>query len=131
LPRHASDAMTKRIMVADDNAAIRRALRKILEFRKDWTVDSEAVNGRDAVEKAQKSTPDLIVLDVSMPVMNGLEAARVLHHLLPRVPLILCSLHMDDLLEKEAFAAGVDAVVSKAQNMQILVSKAQELLEAD
>ena len=76
--------MTKRIMVADDNAAIRRALRKILEFRKDWTVDSEAVNGRDAVEKAQKSTPDLIVLDVSMPVMNGLEAARVLHHLLPQ-----------------------------------------------
>jgi CheY-like chemotaxis protein len=122
--------MTKRIMVADDNAAIRRALRQILEFRKDWTVDSEAVNGRDAVEKAQKSTPDLIVLDVSMPVMNGLEAARVLHHLLPRVPLILCSLHMDDLLQKEAFAAGVDAVVSKAQNMQILVSKAQKLLEA-
>jgi CheY-like chemotaxis protein len=65
-----------------------------------------------------------------MPVMNGLEAARVLHRLLPRVPLILCSLHMDDLLRKEAFAAGVDAVVSKAQNMQILVSKAQELLEA-
>jgi len=122
--------MTKRIMVADDNAAIRRALRQILECRKDWTVDSEAVNGRDAVEKAQKSTPDLIVLDVSMPVMNGLEAARVLHHLLPRVPLILCSLHMDDLLQKEAFAAGVDAVVSKAQNMQILVSKAQKLLEA-
>lgn len=76
--------MSKRIMVADDNAAIRRALRNLLELRKDWIVDSEAVNGRDAVEKAQKSTPDLIVLDVSMPVMNGLEAARV--HLLPRVP---------------------------------------------
>ena len=122
--------MGKRIVVADDNAAVRRALRGILELEGDWKVDGEAVDGRDAIEKAQKLRPDLIVLDVSMPVMSGLDAARVLRHIMPPVPLILCSLHTNDVLEKEASAAGVNAVVSKAQNMQVLVNKARELLEA-
>jgi len=120
--------MGKRIVVADDNAAVRRALRGILELEGDWTVEGEAVDGRDAIEKAKKLRPDLIVLDVSMPVMSGLAAARVLRHIMPAVPLILCSLHTNDVLEKEA--AGVNAVVSKAQNMQVLVNKARELLEA-
>ena len=123
-------SMTKRIMVADDNPSIRRALRHILESRQDWMVSSEAVDGRDAIDKAQKLHPDLIVLDVSMPVMNGLDAARVLRHIMPAVPVILCSLHTDEVLQAEASAVGVKAVVSKAQNMQVLVNKAEELLEA-
>lgn len=122
--------MGKRIVLADDNAAVRRALRGILELEGDWKVDGEAVDGRDAIEKAQKLRPDLIVLDVSMPVMSGIDAARVLRRIMPAVPLILCSLHANDVLEKEAIAAGVNAVVSKAQNMQVLVNKARELLEA-
>lgn len=122
--------MGKRIVVADDNAAVRRALRGILELEGHWKVDGEAVDGRDAIEKAQKLRPDLIVLDVSMPVMSGLDAARVLRRIMPAVPLILCSLHANDVLEQEASAAGVNAVVSKAQNMQVLVNKARELLEA-
>jgi len=122
--------MGKRIVVADDNAAVRRALRGILELEGDWKVDGEAVDGRDAIEKAQKLRPDLIVLDVSMPVMSGLDAARVLRRIMPAVPLILCSLHTNDVLEQEASAAGVNAVVSKAQNMQVLFNKARELLEA-
>jgi DNA-binding NarL/FixJ family response regulator len=129
-PEYAVSVMGKRIVVADDNAAVRRALRGILELEGDWKVDGEAVDGRDAIEKAQKLRPDLIVLDVSMPVMSGLDAARVLRHIMPAVPLILCSLHANDVLEKEAIAAGVNAVVSKAQNMQVLVNKARELLEA-
>ena len=123
-------SMTKRIMVADDNLSIRRALRHILESRQDWTVSSEAVDGRDAIDKAQKLHPDLIVLDVSMPGMNGLDAARVLRHIMPAVPVILCSLHTDEVLQAEASAVGVKAVVSKAQNMQVLVNKAEELLDA-
>ena len=122
--------MGKRIVVADDNASVRRALRGILELEGDWKVDGEAVDGHDAIEKAQKLRPDLIVLDVSMPVMSGLDAARVLRRIMPAVPLILCSLHTNDVLEQEASAAGVNAVVSKAQNMQVLVNKARELLEA-
>jgi DNA-binding NarL/FixJ family response regulator len=118
----------KRIMVVDDNPAIRRALKNILEFNDGWVVCGEAVDGRDGIEKAQRLNPDLIVLDASMPVMNGLEAARVLHQIMPQVPLILCSLHTDDLLRKEAINAGVNAVISKAQNIQTLIHRARELL---
>lgn len=116
-------------MVVDDNAAVRHALRTILELTDDWKVEGEAVDGRDAIEKAKRLHPDLIVLDVSMPVMNGIDAAKVLHQIMPRVPLILCSLHTNKILEEEASAAGVNAVVSKAQNIQVLVTKARELLE--
>jgi len=118
----------KRIMVVDDNPAIRRALKNILEFTDGWVVCGEAVDGRDGIEKAQELNPDLIVLDASMPVMNGLEAARVLRQIMPHVPLILCSLHTDDVLRKEASNAGVNAVVSKAQNIQTLIHRARELL---
>jgi DNA-binding NarL/FixJ family response regulator len=116
-------------MVVDDNPAIRRALKNILEFNDGWEVCGEAVDGRDGIEKAQRLNPDLIVLDASMPVMNGLEAARVLHQIMPQVPLILCSLHTDDVLRKEAINAGVNAVISKAQNIQTLIHRAQELLD--
>ena len=122
--------MTKRIMVADDNAPIRKALRTILEFREDWKVIGEAINGCEAIEKAKVLHPDLIVLDVSMPVMNGLDAARVLHRIMPAIPVILCSLHANDVLENQAASLGVTAVISKEQNMQVLVKKASELLEA-
>jgi DNA-binding NarL/FixJ family response regulator len=61
-------------------------------------------------------------------VMNGLEAARILHQIMPDVPVILCSLHTDRVLELEAMGAGVTAVFSKAENMQTLISKARELL---
>lgn len=121
--------MAKRIMVVDDNPSIRKILRNILEFDHDWIVCGEGVDGRDGVEKAKELSPDLIVLDVSMPVMNGLEAARILHQIMPNVPVILCSLHTDRVLEMEARVAGVTAVFSKAENMQTLISKARELLK--
>jgi CheY-like chemotaxis protein len=117
-------------MVVDDNPAIRKIFRNILEFDRDWIVCGEGVDGRDGVEKAKALNPDLIVLDVSMPVMNGLEAARILHEIMPDVPVILCSLHTDRILEAEARDAGVNAVFSKAENMQMLISKARELLSA-
>jgi two-component system chemotaxis response regulator CheY len=120
--------VAKRILVVDDNPAIRGALRRILEFNDGWTVCGEAVDGRDGVEKATQLRPDLVVLDLSMPVMNGLEASRLLHQTMPGLPVILCSLHSDELLQKEAAAAGVTAVISKAHNMETLIHKARELL---
>jgi two-component system chemotaxis response regulator CheY len=114
--------------VVDDNPAIRAVLRRILEFNDGWTVCGEAVDGRDGVDKAKELHPDLVVLDLSMPVMNGLEAARILHQTMPKLPVILCSLHSDELLQREAAAVGVTAVVSKAHNMQTLINKAKQLL---
>ncbi len=96
-----------------------------------WRVCGEASDGREGVAKAQELKPDLVVLDLSMPVMNGLEAARVLSRQMPDLPLIMCSLHTDQILEKEASAAGIRTIVSKGENMSELVGKAQALLESD
>jgi chemotaxis response regulator CheB len=77
------------ILIVDDNAAIRSLLRDALQREVGWRVCGEAENGQDAVEKAKRLRPDVIVLDLSMPVMNGLEAGRTLTEALPAVPLVL------------------------------------------
>lgn len=122
------DGVTKSILVVDDNAVIRRSLRHILESIGGWRVIGEAVDGRDAIEKARELKPDLIVLDLAMPVMNGLEAARELNHIMPEVPLLMYSAFADKFMEKQAFAVGVKAVISKASDMETLVSQARTLL---
>jgi DNA-binding NarL/FixJ family response regulator len=121
--------MTKCILLVDDNAVIRHMLRTAFEERSDWEV-GEAQNGRDAIDKAQESKPDLIVLDLSMPVMNGLEAAPLLRQMLPAVPIILFTLHDNETLEREALSVGISAVVSKAASMKTLVDQAKNLLRA-
>jgi DNA-binding NarL/FixJ family response regulator len=121
--------MTKRIVIVDDNAIIRRLLPGILESPEtSWVVSAEARDGREGIQKISELKPDVAVLDLAMPVMNGLEAARVLSETVPQVPLILFSLHVDSILEREASTAGIRAVVSKAENMQVLVSKVRTLL---
>ncbi|HEV2402433.1 MAG TPA: response regulator transcription factor [Candidatus Sulfotelmatobacter sp.] len=72
-----------RILIADDNEAIRNGLRSVLESRSGWVVCGQAVDGRDAVEKAFELEPDMILVDVSMPHLNGFEVARCIHERLP------------------------------------------------
>src|SRR4029077_10906369 len=86
--------------------------------------------GREEIEKAKESKPDLIVLALAMPVMNGLEAAPVLRPMLPTVPIILFTLYADKFLEREAISAGITVVVSKDAALKTLVNRAQELLRA-
>ena len=81
--------MAKTVLIADDNASIRQALCEVFQREADFEVCGDAENGHEAIEKAQQLHPDLIVLDVSMPVMNGLDAARVLIGMMPKAPLIL------------------------------------------
>src|SRR5882724_7651245 len=83
--------MAKAVLIVDDNAFIRQALCEIFERESDFQVCGEAENGKEAIEKAWELHPDLIVLDLSMPVMNGLDAAKVLKCLMPTVPLIMYS----------------------------------------
>jgi chemotaxis response regulator CheB len=83
--------MAKTVPVVDDNAYIRQALCAVFKREPDFEVCGEAENGREAVAKARELHPDLIVLDLSMPVMNGLDAARELKRLMPTVPLIMYS----------------------------------------
>jgi DNA-binding NarL/FixJ family response regulator len=119
--------MSKCILIVDDSPAVSKTLRQMLERHKGWEVCGEAVNGREGVEMAQQLKPDLILLDFSMPVMNGLEAALELKRLMPSVPLLMFTNYGTDYLEKEALSAGVSAVVSKSDS-EALVSAIQALL---
>ena len=120
--------MAKSVLVVDDNAAIRQALCLALTSESDFDVCGEAENGREAIEKAQALQPDLIVMDLSMPVMNGIDAAHALKTLMPMVPVIMFSEYSDVFSEQEARSAGVSALVSKSEHVSVLIEKARALL---
>jgi DNA-binding NarL/FixJ family response regulator len=122
--------MPKCILIVDDNASIRQMLWTIFEETPGWEVCGEAQNGREAIQKARELKPDLIVLDLSMPIMNGLEAAPMLRRMLPEVPIILYTLHDSKLVEREGFSVGISGVVSKAADLKTLVNQAEDLLRA-
>ena len=119
--------MQKRVLIADDNGIARRAICRLIASG-GFSVCGEAEDGRKAIEQARKLQPDLIVLDFSMPVMNGLQAAKVLKQITPEVPIILYTAHASGILEKEALAAGITSVVSKDQETSDLVTEAGALL---
>ena len=85
-------------------------------------------NGKEAIEKAQDLHPDLILLDLSMPVMNGLDAARELKSLMPEVPVIMVSAFSEPFTEQAARSAGAKALVSKSEPISILLAKARSLM---
>jgi len=121
--------MAKTVLLVDDNAAIRHALCRLFGSQEDFDVCGEAENGQEAIERAERLRPDLIVMDLSMPVMNGIEAARVLKRLMPAAPVIIFSEYSDVFSEKEARSAGVSALVSKSEHVSVLLGKARSLLD--
>src|SRR5580693_91823 len=120
--------MPKLVLVVDDNAVIRHALCEVFTSEAGFDVCGEAENGRDAIEKAQALQPDLIVMDLSMPVMNGIDAAHALKTLMPMVPVIMFSEYSDVFSEQEARSAGISAMVSKSEHVSVLIDKAHALL---
>jgi len=123
------DRLPKCILLVDDNPAIRMALRKFLEDHTDYEVCGEAADGLEAIEKAARLQPDLIVLDLSMPRMDGVEAARELKQRMPQVPLILFTMHAAALAQSDAAMAGFDAIISKTEGLQTLIDTVESLLE--
>ena len=98
--------MAKTILIVDDNASVRQMICEAFKRESDFEVCGEAENGKEAIAKALELYPDLIVLDLSMPVMNGLDAARELKRLMPTVPLIMYSLFEDVFGEQQARLIG-------------------------
>jgi DNA-binding NarL/FixJ family response regulator len=117
----------KYILIVDDSPTIRKTLRQTLEREDAWEVCGEAADGREAIEKAQRLNPDVVVLDLSMPVMNGLEAARELKRMSPSLPLVMFTDFNLPQLTNQALSAGVSAVVSKSEAAS-LVAEIQQLL---
>ena len=117
----------KSILIVDDNSQIRGLVRTLLEAQADWRVCGEAQNGQEAIDKARQLRPDLIVLDQSMPVMNGLQAASELRKLLPSVRLVMFTSFSSPYLMDAALAAGIDSVRDKAE-FTTLISGIKQVL---
>ena len=120
--------MSKQILIADDSSTVRRILKMFLEIRKDIEVCGEAADGFDAVQKAKMLRPDLVLLDLAMPVMNGAEAASVLKKMMPKVPIIVFTMFSENIGRSLTSAVGVDMVISKPDGMRALVAAIDSLL---
>jgi len=118
--------MAIRILVADDHALVRQGLKTLLE-KKDLQVVCEASNGQEALHLAQKNTPELAILDISMPVLNGVDAARELIKLSPRTKVILLTQHDESQYVTEALRAGIKGYVLKSQAADELVHAISEV----
>jgi DNA-binding NarL/FixJ family response regulator len=115
------------VLIVDDYPAVRKTLRSVLENLR-TVVCIEASNGLDAIAKAEVSRPDLIILDLGMPGMNGFEVATVLHKTMPQVPLFMFTSHQSRDVESQAAKVGIRAVFSKYTDINALVAQASELL---
>src|SRR5271163_3808598 len=103
-----------RILVADDHDIIRRGLKQLLSSRPGWEVCGEAKTGREAVTLVEQLKPEIVVMDVSMPDMNGLEAARKIHKLFPKMGILILTLHFSDQLLSDIVDAGARAYIMKS-----------------
>ena len=121
--------MEKHILIGDDNSLIRQTLRRFLEKKDDWKVVGEAADGKQTVAQAQKLKPDLVVLDLAMPVMNGIQAAEELRRILPLLPMVMFTNVATSNLAETALSAGVTAVVPKSEP-RMLVNRIYDLLKS-
>jgi DNA-binding NarL/FixJ family response regulator len=121
-------AMTKlRILLADDHEVVRNGLRHIVEKQPGWEVCGEAATGREAVEKAIKLKPDIVVMDMSMPELNGLEATRQIRPALPRTEVLILTMHQSGQMVRELLAAGARGYLLKSDAGNALVAAVQSL----
>ena len=114
--------MSAKIVIADDSALIRQSVKALLAAGGHWEICGEAQNGREAIDTVEASHPDIVILDMSMPVMDGLMAAAVIHRNQPHLPIVMYTLYSSPQLESEARHAGVCKVVSKTQPNELLTA---------
>ena len=116
-----------RILIADDHEVVRHGLRVILEGRGGWEVCAEVANGRDAVARVKELNPDIVVLDFSMPEMNGLEAIRQIRRTTPRCEVLILTMHDSERLAREFLAAGARGYLLKSDAARLLVDAVERL----
>ena len=116
-----------RILVADDHDVVRMGVRLLLESQPGWSVCGEARTGREAVAKAMELRPDLIVLDVSMPELNGVEVTRQIRRSMP-ASILIVTMYDSERMARQAIEAGASGYLSKADAGQVLVEAVRALL---
>ena len=120
--------MPSRILIADDNTVFRSTLRQILQGVDHWDI-LEAQDGQEAISKAVETRPNVVILDLAMPVKDGLAAAREISQLLPDTPIVMCTMHMSLHVESEALRSGICKVLSKS-NSALLIEAVRQFLPA-
>jgi DNA-binding NarL/FixJ family response regulator len=118
-----------RILLADDHAVIRHGLRHLLEQQPGWSVCGEAANGRDALDMAQQLQPDVAVLDIAMPDLNGLEAARQMNKASPGTAVLIFTMHESEELVREVLAAGARGYLLKSDAAGSIVTAIESLAD--
>lgn len=119
--------MSLRILVADDHDIIRRGLKQLLAAKPGWEVCAEARNGREAVALAEEHKPDIVVMDVSMPELNGLEAVRRIRKQLPKTEIVVLTLHFSDQLVHDIVEAGAKGYIMKSDADRDLIAAVEAL----
>ena len=116
-----------RILIVDDNPAVRRYLRAILEQQESWQVSGEARSGAEALQSVLQGPPDLVVLDYQMPDLNGVDVARQISEMFPKLPILMVTLHLSKQLADAAREAGVRGACAK-QDISSVVEAVDILL---
>jgi DNA-binding NarL/FixJ family response regulator len=119
--------MPLQILIADDHGVVRKGLRILLETNRNWNICAEASNGRKAVEEAVKFRPDIAILDISMPDLNGVEAARQIRQRCPSTEVLILSMHESDVLLRESLNAGAKGYLLKEDADDYLTSAIEAL----
>jgi DNA-binding NarL/FixJ family response regulator len=139
------DKLPIRILLADDHTVVRDGLRALLEKQSDMAVVAEAADGRDSVRLAEEQAPDVVVMDIAMPNMNGIEATRRILSTNPRVAVVILSMHQDESYVLRSLKAGakgyllkdslrsdvIDAIRQVAQGRSFLTKKVSRILQED
>jgi DNA-binding NarL/FixJ family response regulator len=123
--------MPKRIFIVEDEVSVRHAVRTFLEFQSQLEVCGEATNGVEALERAVALRPDLILLDLSMPIMNGVEVASLLRARMPNIPVVVYTMFDDVLGKPLAASLGIAAIVSKSDGLTKLLARVEALLASN
>lgn len=127
-PDKPSRSRKKRILIADDHEIVRRGVRTLLQNEKDWEICGEAIDGNEALHKAAALRPDLVILDINMPVLNGLAAVRQILRKRPQTKILVFTVHDSEQTKKEITAAGAHGYLSKNKAGQDLLRVVRELL---
>ena len=128
VPGRSRENKSKTILIADDSEEVRAMIRRALERDTDFTVCGEAVDGTDAVSKAKELRPDLIILDVRMPGLNGIEVAGILRYALPKIRIVLVTMFAEDIEKHLKSLFRIDAVLSKTNGLAALTERVTSLM---